>query len=301
MGVVYKARHRGLKRLVALKLIRGGIHASPDLLGRLQTEAETIARLHHENIVQVYDVGEMNGDPYVALELLEGGTLAAKLAGTPQPNRLAAEICRTLALAMHAAHQVGVIHRDLKPLNVLLDESGRLKIADFGLAKRLEVESGQTLSGQILGTPSYMAPEQARGQVRAVGPAADVYALGAILYEMLTGRPPFKGPTPLETVRQVTHDDPVPPSRLQSRVSGDLETICLKCLAKEPHGRYTSAADLADDLDRYLDGQSIRARRAGLLRRGFKWARRNPMKATLAALRPRGIRGAGRNRSLVPE
>ena len=153
MGVVYKARHRGLKRLVALKLIRGGIHASPDLLGRLQTEAETIARLHHENIVQVYDVGEMNGDPYVALELLEGGTLADKLAGTPQPNRLAAEICRTLALAMHAAHQVGVIHRDLKPSNVLLDESGRLKIADFGLAKRLEVESGQTQSGQIIGTP----------------------------------------------------------------------------------------------------------------------------------------------------
>jgi tetratricopeptide (TPR) repeat protein len=284
MGVVYKARHRGLKRLVALKLIRGGAQASPNLMGRLQTEAETIARLHHENIVQVYDVGEMNGDPYVALELLEGGTLAANLAGTPQPNRRAAEICRTLALAIHAAHQVGVVHRDLKPGNVLLDESGRLKIADFGLAKRLEVESGQTQSGQILGTPSYMAPEQARGQVRAIGPAADVYALGAILYEMLTGRPPFKGPTPLETVRQVTHDDPVPPSRLQSRVSGDLETICLKCLAKEPHGRYPSAADLAADLDRYLDGQPIRARRAGISRRGLKWARRHPMAATWATL-----------------
>jgi serine/threonine protein kinase/tetratricopeptide (TPR) repeat protein len=284
MGVVYKARHRGLKRLVALKLIRGDARANPDLLGRLQTEAETIARLHHENIVQVYDVGEMNGDPYVALELLEGGTLAAKLAGTPQPNREAAEICRTLALAMHAAHQVGVVHRDLKPLNVLLDDSGRLKIADFGLAKRLEVESGQTQSGQIIGTPSYMAPEQARGHVRAIGPAADVYALGAILYEMLTGRPPFKGPTPLETVRQVTHDDPVPPSRLQSRVSADLETICLKCLAKEPHSRYTSAADLAEDLDRYLDGQPIRARRAGISRRGLNWARRHPMAATWAAL-----------------
>jgi serine/threonine protein kinase len=284
MGVVYKARQRGLKRLVALKLIHGGIHVRDCLLRRLQTEAETIARLRHENIVQVYDVGEMNGDPYVALELLEGGTLAAKLAGTPQPDRLAAEMCRTLARAMHAAHQVGVVHRDLKPLNVLLDESGRLKIADFGLAKRIEVESGQTQSGQVMGTPSYMAPEQARGQVHAVGPAADVYALGAILYEMLTGRPPFKGPTPHETVRQVIYDDPVPLSRLQSLVSRDLETICLKCLAKEPHRRYASAADMADDLDRYLDRRPILARRTPAWEVGVKWGRRHPITTMLAAL-----------------
>jgi tetratricopeptide (TPR) repeat protein len=284
MGVVYKARHRGLNRLVALKLIHGGVHAWHYLLRRLQIEAETIARLRHENIVQVYDVGEMNGDPYVALELLEGGTLAAKLAGTPQPDRLAAEMSRTLARAIHAAHQVGVVHRDLKPPNVLLDESGRLKIADFGLAKCLEVESGQTQSGQVLGTPSYMAPEQARGQVHAVGPAADVYALGAILYEMLTGRPPFKGPTPLDTVRQVIHDDPVPLSRLQSLVSHDLETICLKCLAKEPHRRYASAADMADDLDRYLDGRPILARRTPAWEVGVKWGRRHPMTTMAAAL-----------------
>jgi tetratricopeptide (TPR) repeat protein len=281
---VYKARHRGLNRLVALKVIRGGMFAHPDLLGRFRTEAEAVARLRHENIVQVYDVGEMGGQPFVALELLEGGTLAAKLGGTPQPNRSAAEICRTLARAMHAAHQAGIVHRDLKPLNVLIDETGKLKIADFGLAKRLEAESGQTQSGEVIGTPSYMAPEQAKGRAGAVGPAADVYALGVILYEMLTGRPPFKGPTPHATVYQVIWDEPVPPSRLQSRVSRDLETVCLKCLDKDPSRRYASAADLAADLERFLDGRPVLARRAPAWELGAKWARRHPAKATLAAL-----------------
>ena len=284
MGVVFKARHRGLNRIVALKLIRGGINDRSDTLVRLRTEAEALARLHHENILRVYDVGEMNGDPFVALEFLPGGTLAAKLGGTPQPDHLAAEMSRTLARAIHAAHQAGIIHRDLKPLNVLLDEEGRLKIADFGLAKRLEVESGQTHTGQVMGTPSYMAPEQARGDIKMIGPATDVYALGAILYEMLTGRPPFKGPTTHATVHQVIHDDPVPPSRFQSRVSGDLETICLKCLAKEPFRRYVSAANMADDLDRYLSGRPILARRTPLWEVGLKWARRHPTKAALAAL-----------------
>ena len=284
MGVVYKTRHRGLHRLVALKLIRDGARARPDQLARLRTEAEAVARLHHENIVQVYDVGEMNGDPFVALEFLQGGTLSAKLASTPQPDRLAAEMSRTLARAMHAAHVVGVVHRDLKPLNVLLDESGCLKIADFGLAKILGEVDGKTVSGVLLGTPSYMAPEQAEGRSKQVGPAADIYALGAILYEMLTGRPPFKGPTAHATVHQVIHDEPVPPSQLQSHVSRDLETICLKCLAKEPHRRYASAAELADDLDRYLDGQPIQARRTPAWELGVKWARRHPTTTTLAAI-----------------
>jgi eukaryotic-like serine/threonine-protein kinase len=284
MGVVYKARHRGLHRLVALKLIREGARARPDLLARLRTEAEAVARLRHENIVQVYDVGEMDGDPFVALEFLEGGNLSAKLAGTPQPDRLAAEMSRTLARAIHAAHLVGVVHRDLKPLNVLLNESGQLKIADFGLAKILGDVDGKTVSGVPLGTPSYMAPEQAGGRSKQVGPAADIYALGAILYEMLTGRPPFKGLNAHVTIHQVIHDEPVPPSRLQSHVSRDLETICLKCLEKEPHRRYASAADLADDLDRYLDGRPIRARRTPAWEVGVKWARRHPATTTLAAL-----------------
>jgi tetratricopeptide (TPR) repeat protein len=284
MGVVYKARHQQLNRLVALKMVRAGTQARPDQLARFRFEAEAVARLRHAHIVQIYDIGEVSGLPFVSLELLEGGTLAGRLAGTPQPARPAAELVATLARAMHGAHQAGIMHRDLKPSNVLFDRDGTPKIADFGLAKRLEQKEGPTETGQIVGTPSYMAPEQARGQTRKVGPAADVYALGAILYEMLTGRPPFKAPTPLETARQVVEEEPVSPSRLQSKVPRDLETICLKCLAKEPPKRYADAAALAADLDRYLAGEPIRARRTPVWERGLKWARRRPTAATLLAL-----------------
>ena len=279
MGVIYQARQHQLNRLVALKMIRAGIQARPEELDRFRLEAEAVARLHHANIVQIYDIGEVAGLPFVALELLEGGSLADRLAGTPHPGRQAAELMVTLARAIHAAHQAGIVHRDLKPSNVLFDQDGIPKIVDFGLAKRLEVKEGPTQTGQVMGTPSYMAPEQARGQIREVGPAADVYALGAILYEMLTGRPPFKGTTPEETVWQVVHEEPVPPSRLLSRVPRDLETICLKCLAKEPPKRYASAEALADDLCRYLAGQTILARRTPVWERVAKWARRHPAAA----------------------
>ena len=210
--------------------------------------------------MQIYDIGEVDGLPFVSLELLEGGGLDDRLAGTPQPGDPGPNWWPRFARAIHAAHQAGIIHRDLKPSNVLFTADGVPKITDFGLAKRLESDSQQTETGQVMGSPSYMAPEQARGQTKDVGPSADVYALGAILYEMLTGRPPFKGETPIDTVRQVIDNDPVPPSRLVPRVARDLETICLKCLNKEPQKRYDSAQDLAHDLDRYRDGKPIMAR-----------------------------------------
>ncbi len=283
MGVVYKARHLGLKRLVAVKMIRSGSEARADHLSRFRVEAEAVARLRHPNIIQIYDIGEADGLPFVALELLDGGGLDDRLAGNPQAARPAAELMVTLARAVHVAHQAGIVHRDLKPTNVLYSSDGVPKITDFGLAKRIDSDAEHTQSGQIMGSPSYMAPEQARGDSRKVGPAADVYALGAILYEMLTGRPPFKGETPIETVRQVVDDDPVAPSRLVPRVSRDLETICLKCLQKEPARRYESAEALADDLTRYLRGEPILARRTDTFVRGLKWGRRHPLAAAILA------------------
>src|SRR5271166_5800785 len=276
MGVVYQARQHQLKRLVALKMIRAGLQARPKDLDRFRLEAEAVARLHHANIVQIYDIGEVAGLPFVALELLEGGSLADRLAGTPQPGRQAAELMVTLARAIHAAHLAGIVHRDLKPSNVLFDRDGIPKIVDFGLAKRLEVKEGPTQTGQVMGTPSYMAPEQARGQTREVGPAADVYALGAILYEMLTGRPPFKGTTAEETLEQVRSREPAPLTSLNPQTPRDLETICLKCLRKEPERRYASARELADDLGRFVRGEPVAARPVGRLNRAARWIRRNP-------------------------
>jgi serine/threonine protein kinase len=227
MGVVYKARQLSLNRLVALKMIVAGGHTSADEVARFRAEADAVARLQHPNIVQIYEVGEHDGLPYFSLELCPGGSLDRRLQGTPRPPAEAARLVQTLAAAVDAAHQSRLVHRDLKPANLLLTDGGPqavVKIADFGLAKRLG-EAGQTLSGAIVGTPSYMAPEQAGGRSRDVGPAADIYALGAILYELLTGRPPFKAPSALDTLLQVVADDPVPPRQLQSKTPRDLETI----------------------------------------------------------------------------
>jgi predicted Ser/Thr protein kinase len=281
MGVVYKARQVALNRVVALKMILGGAHAGPEDLARFRTEAEAVAQLKHANIVQVYDIGECDGKPFFSLEFVEGGSLDRKLNRKAQKPKEAAALVETLARAMHSAHQKGVIHRDLKPANVLLTPDGMPKITDFGLAKRLEDDRGQTHSGSVMGTPSYMAPEQAAGRVQDMGPATDVYSLGAILYDALTGRPPFKGATVVDTLAQVRNDEPLPPSRLQPRVPRDLETICLKCLQKSPRKRYGSAAELAEDLRRFQAGEPILARPMGRAEWLWRWCRRNPVAAGL--------------------
>jgi WD40 repeat protein len=283
MGVVYMARHIKLNRIVALKMILAGGHAAQGELTRFRIEAEAIARLQHPNIVQVYEISEHEGKPFFSLEYVVGGSLDRKLAGTPQPPAQAAKLIGTLARAIHYAHSLGIIHRDLKPANVLLTTNGTPKIADFGLAKQLDV-AGATATGAVMGTPSYMAPEQAGGKTRELGPACDVYALGAILYESLTGRPPFRAATALDTLLQVLGDEPVPPRQLNRQVLPDLETICLKCLHKEPARRYASAAALANDLQRFRAGKPIAARPVGRMERSVKWARRNPTVAALVSL-----------------
>lgn len=284
MGVVYKARHIELDRLVAVKMLLTGEHADEAELERFRSEAQSVARLQHPNIVQVFDVGQHDGRSYFAQEYVGGGTLKQKLAGQPQPPAEAARLCSTLARAVHAAHQQAVIHRDLKPSNVLLGADGTPKIADFGLARRLQDDSGRTHTGQIVGTPSYMPPEQALGSTRQVSPANDIYALGAILYELVTGRPPFLGETAWDTVNQVIHDEPVSPTRLQPKLSADLETICLKCLSKDPANRYSAADEIAEELERVLAGRPIVARRVSAAARAWKWCRRNRTVASLAAL-----------------
>jgi WD40 repeat protein len=281
MGVVYKAEQVKLKRVVALKMLLSGSAAGTTQLDRFRTEAESVARLQHPNIVQVYEVGDQSGLPYFSLEFCAGGSLAQRLDGTPLAPREAATLIETLARAMHVAHERGIIHRDLKPANVLFTSDNVPKIADFGLAKKIDDTAVLTQTGAVVGTPSYMAPEQAGGKGQEVGPPSDVYALGTMLYELLTGRPPFKAETPLETLLQVAGDEPVPPSRLQRKLTPDLETITLKCLEKAPNRRYTSAAALADDLRSFLHGEPIQARPVGWKVRLWKWVRRRPAVAAL--------------------
>jgi WD40 repeat protein len=290
MGVVYKARQVGLGRLVALKMILAGQHAGAEHLSRFQVEAEAVARLRHPNIVQIYEVGRAGTQPFLSLEFCPGGNLADRLREGPLPPERAAQLLEQVALAVQAAHEAEVIHRDLKPGNILLVREGAspeefgAKVTDFGLAKRLDVSDGQTQTGDLLGTPSFMAPEQAEGRLGAVGPATDVYALGAILYECITGKPPFKGSSIRETLELVCQADPVPPRQLQPKCPRDLETICLKCLRKEPHQRYASAKDLADDLERYRNNEPIRARPVPPWEYAWKWVRRRPGLAAVSAV-----------------
>jgi serine/threonine protein kinase/tetratricopeptide (TPR) repeat protein len=317
MGVVYEAHQISLKRAVALKMILAGAYASRNELARFRTEAEAVARLQHPNIVQIHEIGEHQGLPYFSLELIEGESLEKKIAGRPQPPREAAQLVEILAHAVHHAHQHDVIHRDLKPANVLLQNKSEIpnregkfesrnpksekesshsfsdfgfrisdftpKVTDFGLAKLLDLESGATPTQALIGTPNYMAPEQAEGRPRQIGPAADIYGLGAILYELLTGKPPFHGDTAIDTIWLVRSQPPAPPSRAGASVSSDLETITLKCLDKEPGRRYATAADLADDLRRFLDGKPILARPARPWQRAWMWAKRRPAAAALIA------------------
>jgi serine/threonine protein kinase len=272
MGVVYKAIQLGAKRLVALKMIRDGVLASPEHRVRFRIEAEAAARFQHPNLVRIYEVGEQAGLPYFSMELAEGGSLDKRLADGPLAARQAAELARTLAEAVQYAHDKKIVHRDLKPANVVLTADGRPLITDFGLAKRLDSDTIVTGSDAILGTASYMAPEQADGQAKQVGPAGDVYSLGAILYELLTGEPPFRAEGWQATVKLVVHEEPVPPTELRPDVPSDLETICLKCLEKDAGRRYTSAHDLATDLTRFLAGESIAAAPTSDLEREKRWA-----------------------------
>ena len=280
MGIVYKARHLRLDRLVALKMIKAGAGAQPDDLARFEAEARAVAAIDHPNIIKIFEIGEHDGLPYFSLEFLEGGSLAQRIAGKPQPIEDAARIVETLARAMDVAHRRGIVHRDIKPANVLLAGDGTPKIADFGLVKRLEADSGQTGTGSILGSPSYMAPEQTTGAEKA-GPAADQYALGATLYEMLTGRPPFRGSSILDTLDLIRTAEPVAPSQLLPRMPRDLETICLKALQKDPARRYPDVAAMAEDLRRFRAGEPIVARPVSGPERAWRWCRRNPAVAFL--------------------
>jgi tetratricopeptide (TPR) repeat protein/tRNA A-37 threonylcarbamoyl transferase component Bud32 len=282
MGVVYKARQLRLNRIVALKMILAADHASPEASLRFLAEAESIARVHHPHVIQIFAFGEHDGRPFFEMEYVDGGSLADRTGAKAWPVGDAARLIETIARAIDAAHRLGVVHRDLKPANILLTADGIPKVADFGLAKCLDTETGITRTEWIVGSPSYMAPEQAGKSDKPIGPPADVYSLGAILYELLTGRPPFQAGTILETLEQVRSVEPIAPARLRPKLPRDLVTICLKCLSKEPAKRYITAALLADDLRRFQAGETIRARPVGIHERVWRWCRREPAVASMA-------------------
>jgi serine/threonine protein kinase len=267
MGVVYKARQISLDRIVAVKMILPGPRANPDDLARFRLEAEATANLHHPNIVTIHEVDSIDGQPFYSMDFIDGLSLSQRVLQGPLPGRLAARLAMIVARALHHAHTHGILHRDIKPSNILLDAEDEPHLTDFGLAKRLGGDSGHTRTGAIMGTPSYMSPEQASGKTKELGPACDIYGLGAVLYELLTGRPPFRSDTPVDTIRHVLERDPAPPRLLNPKVDRDLETICLKCLEKDPKQRYASADALAADLNRYINGESISARSFNMLDR----------------------------------
>ncbi|HVJ79572.1 MAG TPA: serine/threonine-protein kinase, partial [Planctomycetia bacterium] len=283
MGVVYKARQRRLDRIVALKVSHGGAAWLDENLVRLQYESTVVAKLDHPNIVPIHEVGRFDGRFYFSMAFVDGGSLSLAVAGGPMQSRRAAEIVRAVALGIDHAHRCGVIHRDLKPDNILLDAADRPRITDFGIAKSADMECFLTRTGEILGTPCYMSPEQARGRRNDVGPATDIYSLGATLYFLLTARPPFHAATALDTIRLVVDRDPVPPRHLNPVVDRDLETICLKCLEKSPERRYATADALAADLESFLGRRPIAARPSGWFERAGRWRRRNPLAASLWA------------------
>ena len=282
MGVVYKAQDQRLKRTVALKVILAGGHAGEVELARFQIEAESVARLKHHNFVQIYEVGSDEGLPFLALEYCPGGSLEDRVAESPLSPRESAELVAKLADAMDHAHQAGVIHRDLKPGNVLFDENGEPKITDFGLAKKVGEDDSHTRTVSVMGSIGYMSPEQASGHTREATPAVDIYALGAMLYRLLAGKTPFEGSSTVESLQLVINGVPVPIRRLRPACPRDLDTICLKCLEKSPANRYRTAAELADDLRRFLRGEPIAARAATPLEQLVSWARRNPLPTTIA-------------------
>jgi len=283
MGIVYRARQISLNRTVAVKMLLFGEFSSDEFIRRFRAEAEAAASLHHRNIVTIHEIGRHDGQHYFSMDYIEGESLAELAKAKPLAGRHAATLLKTISEAIHYAHQNGILHRDLKPSNILIDAQGEPQVTDFGLAKRLHSSPDLTHAGQVLGTPGYSAPEQVAGKSAGISPASDVYSLGAILYYALTSRPPFLAETIEDTLRQVLNTEPAPPRLLNPSVPLDLETICLKCLQKDPSARYGSAAALAQDLERWLSGKPIWARPAGTAEKLWRWCQRQPAQASLIA------------------
>src|SRR6266571_5284820 len=283
MGIVYRARQVSLDRIVAVKMLLFGPLSSPEFVKRFRAEASAAASLQHPNIVAIHEVGVHQGQQFFAMDYVEGQSLAKLLANGPLPARNAASYLKTIAEAIHYAHERGILHRDLKPSNVLIDANDQPRVTDFGLARRLEGDSELTVTGQVLGSPNYMPPEQAAGKRGKISRRSDVYSLGAMLYHLLTGRPPFVGEALTDTLDQVVNSEPVSPRLLNPSVPRDLETICLKCLEKEPDERYATAQALADELGRFVNNEPIRARPVSLLEKGLRWCRRKPALASFIA------------------